>query len=136
MTKEENCEGAAATAVDGFGRLDVLVNNAGRGMKSQQTLDDRADALLGRAAGDLAYGDRHQCDGSVPDSARRSVPPLLWLASPRSDDVTGCRFILTSWRRAEAVAQAGWWTRCRKDVSIIAERCFRSDGYSRSGKGP
>src|SRR5664280_2807792 len=33
VTKEEDCQRVVATALDRFGRLDVLVNNAGRGMK-------------------------------------------------------------------------------------------------------
>jgi 3-oxoacyl-[acyl-carrier protein] reductase len=44
------------------------------------------------------------------------IPPLLWLASPAADDVTGARFVASRWRRdvpvAEAVAAAremtGW----------------------------
>jgi NAD(P)-dependent dehydrogenase (short-subunit alcohol dehydrogenase family) len=33
VTKEEDCQRLVTTALDRFGRLDVLVNNAGRGMK-------------------------------------------------------------------------------------------------------
>jgi len=33
VTKEEDCARVVATALERFGRLDVLVNNAGRGMK-------------------------------------------------------------------------------------------------------
>jgi NAD(P)-dependent dehydrogenase (short-subunit alcohol dehydrogenase family) len=33
VTREEDCTRVVATALDRFGRLDVLVNNAGRGMK-------------------------------------------------------------------------------------------------------
>src|ERR1039458_4147936 len=33
VTKEEDCQRVVATALARFGRLDVLVNNAGRGMK-------------------------------------------------------------------------------------------------------
>ena len=38
------------------------------------------------------------------------VPPLRWLASARSDGVTGRRFIATRWRQdsPEAAAEAGW----------------------------
>ena len=39
------------------------------------------------------------------------VPPLLWLASPRSDGVTGRRFLANRWRGEEDVAaaeEAGW----------------------------
>jgi NAD(P)-dependent dehydrogenase (short-subunit alcohol dehydrogenase family) len=44
------------------------------------------------------------------------VPPLLWLASPRSDGTTGCRLIAAKWRAdingreaaEEAMAESGW----------------------------
>jgi hypothetical protein len=38
------------------------------------------------------------------------VPPLLWLASAKSDGVTGRRFIAAEWRedQAGAAAAAGW----------------------------
>jgi 3-oxoacyl-[acyl-carrier protein] reductase len=54
---------------------------------------------------------------SYPDQLRAKlldpaimVPPLRWLASKRSDGVTGGRFIATHWRddNPEAAAEAGW----------------------------
>jgi NAD(P)-dependent dehydrogenase (short-subunit alcohol dehydrogenase family) len=36
------------------------------------------------------------------------VPPLLWLASAESDDVTGRRFIAVDWRKDQPGADAGW----------------------------
>ena len=36
------------------------------------------------------------------------VPPLLWLASAESDDVTGRRFIAVDWRKEQPGADAGW----------------------------
>jgi 3-oxoacyl-[acyl-carrier protein] reductase len=60
---------------------------------------------------------------SFPDTLRKDlldpdvmVPPLLWLASPRSDGVTGRRFVASLWRtdldevEAARAAQenAGW----------------------------
>jgi hypothetical protein len=38
------------------------------------------------------------------------VPPLRWLASARSDGVTGQRFIAARWREdsPETAAEAGW----------------------------
>jgi NAD(P)-dependent dehydrogenase (short-subunit alcohol dehydrogenase family) len=54
---------------------------------------------------------------SFPDHLRSKlidpavmVPPLLWLASTKSDGVTGRRFVAAQWRedRAEAAAAAGW----------------------------
>ncbi|HUZ91962.1 MAG TPA: SDR family oxidoreductase, partial [Methylocella sp.] len=54
---------------------------------------------------------------SFPDHLRAGlldpevmVPPLLWLASSRSNGVTGRRFIAANWREnsPEAAAEAGW----------------------------
>ena len=54
---------------------------------------------------------------SFPDDLRAKlldpaimVPPLLWLASPQSDGVTGRRFVAANWRDADpaAAADAGW----------------------------
>ena len=54
---------------------------------------------------------------SFPDDARSKlldpavmVPPLLWLASTKSDGVTGKRFVAAQWRddAPEAAAAAGW----------------------------
>jgi len=53
---------------------------------------------------------------SFPDHLRATlldpaimVPPLLWLASTRSDGVTGRRFIAAEWREDDAeLAAAGW----------------------------
>jgi NAD(P)-dependent dehydrogenase (short-subunit alcohol dehydrogenase family) len=47
--------------------------------------------------------------GNLLDSAIM-VPPLLWLASTKSDGVTGRRFVAAEWRedQAGAAAAAGW----------------------------
>jgi 3-oxoacyl-[acyl-carrier protein] reductase len=54
---------------------------------------------------------------SFPDHLRATladpaiiVPPLLWLASAKSDGVTGKRFVATEWRedQPEVSATAGW----------------------------
>jgi NAD(P)-dependent dehydrogenase (short-subunit alcohol dehydrogenase family) len=62
----------------------------------------------------------------VPEAVRSGlldpaivVPPLLWLASPESDDVTGRRLVATRWRAGcetheaaeAAMDDAGWATR-------------------------
>jgi 3-oxoacyl-[acyl-carrier protein] reductase len=203
VTREEDCANVVAEATRRFGRVDVLVNNAGRGMKyvsesfmteptrfwevepaTWRTVVDtnvngpflmaRAVAPLMRAAGwgriinvsvsnqtmrragfspygpskaalesetiiwaqDLAGSGvtvnallpgGATLTGMVPDSYPRElrakllspdvmVPPLLWLASKRSDGVTGMRFNASKWRsdlpESEAAAaareNAGW----------------------------
>jgi 3-oxoacyl-[acyl-carrier protein] reductase len=54
---------------------------------------------------------------SFPDDSRAGlldpaimVPPLLWLASTKSDGVTGKRFVAREWRAdaPDAAAAAGW----------------------------
>ena len=37
------------------------------------------------------------------------VPPLLWLASTKSDGVTGRRFIATNWREDSPASTAAGW---------------------------
>jgi len=197
VTKEDDCKRVVAAALDRFGRLDVLVNNAGRGMKyvseTFMTAPTRfwetpPDAyrlvidtnvvgpfLMARAAappmlaagwgrivnismnaetmrrrGFSPYGPSKAAlesatiiwaqdlagsgvtvnallpggatltgmiPPSYPDDLRAKlldpaimVPPLLWLASPRSDGVTGRRFVATQWRDddPQAAAAAGW----------------------------
>jgi NAD(P)-dependent dehydrogenase (short-subunit alcohol dehydrogenase family) len=197
VTKEADCQRVVATALDRFGRLDVLVNNAGRGMKyvSEDFMTEPTrfwdvapetwrlvidtnvvgPFLMARAAvpqmlaagwgrivnvtinaetmrrrGFSPYGPSKAAlesetiiwaqdladsgvtvnallpggavltgmiPASFPDHLRAGlldpaimVPPLLWLASARSDGVTGRRFIATNWREdsSEAAAEAGW----------------------------
>ncbi|HXP30312.1 MAG TPA: SDR family oxidoreductase [Stellaceae bacterium] len=203
VTKEEDCQRVVAAALDRFGRLDVLVNNAGRGMKYVSPLFmteptrfwEVAPAtwrlvidtnvvgpfLMARAAvphllaagwgrivnvtinaetmrrrGFSPYGPSKAAlesetiiwaqdlagsgvtvnallpggaaltgmiPASYPDHLRAKlldpavmVPPLLWLASPQSDGVTGRRFIAARWRQdlpakeaaEEAAEEAGW----------------------------
>jgi 3-oxoacyl-[acyl-carrier protein] reductase len=65
--------------------------------------------------------------GPVPDDIRAHlldpaiiVPPLLWLASPESDGITGHRLVATKWRcelssweaAKMALEPAGWGVRC------------------------
>ena len=197
VTREEDCERVVATALDRFGRLDVLVNNAARGMKyvsehfmteptrfwdvapeiwrlvidtnvvgpflmARAAVPRMLDADWGRIVnvtinsetmrrrGFSPYGPskaalesetiiwaqdlRHSgvtvnallpggavltgmIPASFPDHLRAGlldpevmVPPLLWLASSRSNGVTGRRLIATSWRAdsPEAASEAGW----------------------------
>jgi NAD(P)-dependent dehydrogenase (short-subunit alcohol dehydrogenase family) len=185
VTNEEDCARIVATALDRFGRLDVLVNNAGRGMKyvSEQFMTEptrfweTAPAiwrmvidtnvvgpfLMARAAvppmlaagwgriinisinaetmrrqGFSPYGPSKAAlesatiiwaqdlagsgvtvnvllpggaaltgmiPASCPDHLRAKlldpaimVPPLQWLASAKSDGITGRRFVATRWR--------------------------------------
>jgi len=185
VTKEEDCERIVAAALDRFGRLDVLVNNAGRGMKyvSEQFMTEPTrfwetapdvwrmvmdtnvvgPFLVARAAvppmlaagwgriinisinaetmrrqGFSPYGPSKAAlesatiiwaqdlagsgvtvnallpggaaltgmiPASYPDHLRAKllapaimVPPLRWLASAKSDGVTGRRFVATRWR--------------------------------------
>ncbi len=203
VSREDDCARTVAEATTRFGRLDVLVNNAGRGMKyvsedflTQPTPFWEVDAatwrmvidtnvngpfLMARAAAPLMraagwgriinvsvsrptmqrpgfspYGPSKAAlesetviwardltgtgvtvnallpggatlTGMVPDSYPAElrakllppevmVPPLLWLASERSDGVTGMRFDAARWRddlpeseAAEAARDdAGW----------------------------
>jgi NAD(P)-dependent dehydrogenase (short-subunit alcohol dehydrogenase family) len=197
VTKDDDCARVVATALDRFGRLDVLVNNAGRGMKyvsenfmTEPTRFWQTDPdtwrliietnvvgpfLMARAAApvmltagwgriinismntetmrrrgfspygpskaalesetiiwaqDLA-GSGVTVNALLPGGATRTgmipknfpdhlrgnlidpavmVPPLLWLASTKSDGVTGRRFVAAEWREDEpaAAAAAGW----------------------------
>ena len=197
VTKDEDCRRVVATALDRFGRLDVLVNNAGRGMKYVsenfmteptrfwETAPDTwrlvidtnvvGPFLMARAAtppmlaagfgrivnismnsetmrrrGFSPYGPSKAAlesatiiwaqdladtgvtanallpggatltgmiPASFPDQQRAKlldpaimVPPLVWLASAKSDGVTGRRFIAANWREDNpaAAADAGW----------------------------
>ena len=197
VTKEEDCRRVVAAALDHFGRLDVLVNNAGRGMKyvSENFMTEPTrfwetapdvwrlvidtnvvgPFLMARAAvppmlavgfgrivnismntetmrrrGFSPYGPSKAAlesatviwaqdlagtgvtvnallpggatltgmiPASFPDQQRAKlldpaimVPPLLWLASSKSDGVTGRRFIAVNWREDNptAAADAGW----------------------------
>ena len=196
VTKEDDCARAVATALDRFSRLDIVVNNAGRGMKyvsedfmtaptrfwetTPETWRLIIDTnvvgpfLMARAAvptmlaagwgrivnismntetmrrrGFSPYGPSKAAlesatiiwaadlDGSgvtvnallpggatatgmipksFPDASRASlldpaimVPPLLWLASTKSDGVTGKRFVAKDFRAdAPDAAAAGW----------------------------
>lgn len=197
VTQEDDCRRVVALAIERFGRIDVLVNNAGRGMKyvsdsfmtqptrfwevapaiwrlvidtnvvgpflmaqavvphmlasgwgrivnismNAETMRRRGFSPYGPSkaavesetiiwAQDLA-GSGVTVNALLPGGAARTgmipagfpadlrarlldpaimVPPLLWLASARSDGVTGQRFIATHWRDAEPreAAAAGW----------------------------
>ncbi len=203
VARVEDCVRTVAMALERFGRLDVLVNNAGRGMKyvSEQFLTEptrfwdiapetwrmvidtnvNGPFLMAREAapvmikagwgriinvsmnhetmrrrGFSPYGPSkaalesetiiwaHDLAGtgvtvnallpggatltgmipdSVPDQLRMAlldpsimVPPLLWLASPDSDGITGRRIVATKWRTDQrgreaaeaAIDPAGW----------------------------
>jgi NAD(P)-dependent dehydrogenase (short-subunit alcohol dehydrogenase family) len=198
VTNEADCARVVATALERFGRLDVLVNNAGRGMKyvSENFMTDPTrfwetspDAwrlvietnvvgpfLMARAAvppmlaagwgrivnvsmnaetmrrrGFSPYGPSKAAlesetiiwaqdlagtgvtvnallpggatltgmiPASFPDHLRATlldpaimVPPLLYLASKKSDGVSGRRFVAANWRDDDpeaAAAGAGW----------------------------
>jgi NAD(P)-dependent dehydrogenase (short-subunit alcohol dehydrogenase family) len=198
VTKEEDCQRVVGMTLKRFGRLDVLVNNAGRGMKyvSEQFMTEPTrfwevapetwrlvidtnvvgPFLMARAAapqmlsagwgriinvtinaetmrrrGFSPYGPSKAALESAtiiwaqdlggsgvtvnavlpggaaltgmipagyPDHLRTKlldpaimVPPLRWLASARSDGVTGRRFIATRWREdsPEAAAEDSGW---------------------------
>jgi NAD(P)-dependent dehydrogenase (short-subunit alcohol dehydrogenase family) len=196
VTSEKDCQRAVAAALDRFGRLDVLVNNAGRGMKYVSEMfmteptrfwETPADIwrlvidtnvvgpfLMARAAvphmlaagwgrivnismnaetmrrrGFSPYGPSKAAlesatviwaqdlagtgvtvNALLPGGATLTgmipagfpadlratlldpaimVPPLLWLASPKSDIVSGRRFVATAWRDDNPQgADAGW----------------------------
>ena len=196
VTREDDCQRVAATASERFGRVDILVNNAARGMKyvSERFMTEPTrfwevapetwrlvietnvvgPFLMARAVvphmlaagwgrivnitinaetmrrrGFSPYGPSKAAlesetiiwaqdlagtgvtvnallpggaalTGMIPASypahlrAKRLdpaiiVPPLLWLASARSDGVTGRRFIATHWQPGNPdAATAGW----------------------------
>lgn len=197
VTKEADCQRVVATAFERFGRLDVLVNSAGRGMKyvsekfmteptrfwevapetwrlvidtnvvgpflmaravvpkmlaagwgrivnvsiNAETMRRRGFSPYGPSkaalesatiiwAQDLAGSGvtvnallpggaalTGMIPASYPDHLRAKlldpaimVSPLRWLASVRSDGVTGKRFIATRWREdnPEAASETGW----------------------------
>jgi 3-oxoacyl-[acyl-carrier protein] reductase len=197
VTRDEDCRRVVAMALDRFGRLDVLVNNAGRGMKyvSENFMTEPTrfwetapevwrlvidtnvvgPFLMARGAvppmlaagfgriinismntetmrrrGFSPYGPSKAAlesatiiwaqdladtgltvnallpggatltgmiPASFPDQQRAKlldpaimVPPLIWLASAKSDGVTGRRFIAVNWREDNpaAAADAGW----------------------------
>jgi NAD(P)-dependent dehydrogenase (short-subunit alcohol dehydrogenase family) len=196
VTKEDDCARVVTTALDRFGRLDVLVNNAGRGMKyvSENFMTEPTrfwetapdvwrlvidtnvvgPFLMARAAvppmlaagwgriinvsmnaetmrrrGFSPYGPSKAAlesetiiwaqdlagsgvsvnallpggptltgmiPANFPDHLRATlldpaimVPPLLWLASKKSDGVTGRRFIAANWREDNSEAAAAGW---------------------------
>ena len=206
VTRDEDCTRVVATAHERFGRLDLLVNNAGRGMKYvserflvepsrfwetapevwRMVIDTNVNGpfLMARAAvptmiaagrgrivnvtmnhatmrrrGFSPYGPSKAAlesetiiwaqdlegtgvtvnallpgsataTGMIPDGfpeeARAElldptiiVPPLLWLASNESAEVTGCRLDASRWERgvpeakaaAAAMEDAGWIAR-------------------------
>jgi NAD(P)-dependent dehydrogenase (short-subunit alcohol dehydrogenase family) len=68
VTHEEDCARVVDSALSHFGRLDILVNNAARGMKyvSERFLTERPDVFR--------MCDRHERKRAVPDGARRTRP--------------------------------------------------------------
>jgi NAD(P)-dependent dehydrogenase (short-subunit alcohol dehydrogenase family) len=196
VTREDDCARTVATALDRFGRLDVLVNNAGRGMRSvnenfmteptrfwetapdawrlvidtnvvgpflmarvavpamlpagwgrninismnHETMRRRGfspygpskaalesatiiwaqdlahtgitvNALLpggGTLTGMIPNGLPNELRATLLDSAIM-VPPLQWLASTKSDGVTGKRFVAAHWRQDNLAGSAAGW---------------------------
>jgi NAD(P)-dependent dehydrogenase (short-subunit alcohol dehydrogenase family) len=196
VTRAEECQKVVETALTSFGRLDVLVNNAGRGMKYvsesfltepqrfwtiepdiyRMVIDTNVNGpfLMARAAtpvmleagwgriinismnfatmrraGFSPYGPSKAAlesqtiiwaqdlantgvtvnallpggatltgmiPAGLPEEARAGlldpaiiVPPLLWLASPASDGVTGKRLVATEWRDdGHGFENSGW----------------------------
>jgi 3-oxoacyl-[acyl-carrier protein] reductase len=77
VTKEEDCKRIVATALDRFGHLDVLVNNAGRGMKYVSEHFMTAPTRFWETAPDTW---RMVMDTNVVGPflmARAAVPPML-----------------------------------------------------------
>jgi NAD(P)-dependent dehydrogenase (short-subunit alcohol dehydrogenase family) len=201
VTREEDCARVVASALERFGRLDIVVNNAGRGMKYvserflteptrfwetsaevfRMVIDTNVNGpfLMARAAtpaliragwgrivnvsmnrstmrrvGFSPYGpskaalesetaiwaqdlagtgvtvnailpggatETGMIPSGIPERVRATllrpeimVPPLLWLASTRSDGVSGKRLIANRWSEGDAeppeaaIEDAGW----------------------------
>jgi len=109
------------TTMKRFGRLHILVNNAGRGMKYISSAFLTESARFWEIEPETW---RMLIDTNVNGPflmARNAapvimVPPLLWLASPDSDGMTGRRLVATRWRSdldcreaAEAASEAAGW---------------------------
>jgi NAD(P)-dependent dehydrogenase (short-subunit alcohol dehydrogenase family) len=196
VTKEDDCQQTVAVAMEKFGRLDILVNNAARGMRLvsedfmtkptcfwevptdtwQMVIDTNVVGpfLMARAAvptmianrwgriinvsvsadtmrrrGFSPYGPSKAAlesatviwaqdlagsgvtvnallpggptltgmiPANFPDDRRASlldpaimVPPLAWIASGKSDGVTGRRFVATDWRDDHPESGAAGW---------------------------
>ena len=85
VTKEEDCDRLVAETLKRFGKLDVLINNAGRGMKyvSESFLTEPT-RFWETDPEDVAHGDRHQRQRAVSDGAcRRAADAQGWMGPHR-----------------------------------------------------